>query len=186
MLKNGVLKMKNEEQIKKDIETTFGELVKVHIKRRHRIKVDAPKNMTLPILAYLKQRGFHQFTLLTCVDWIKKGTFELVYNLYSLDYNIHVLVSTHINRENESMPTAINIYEMAFDYEREIHEMFGVEFEGHPRLGEFLLEDWKGMPPMRKDFDTRAYVEEKFNVKDLTKELFTRKEQPYRGPGSNG
>ncbi len=175
-----------EETIKKDIETTFGELVRVEIERKHRVRAYTPRNMVLPMLAYLKQRGFHQFTLLTCVDWIKDGKFELVYNLYSLNYNVHVLISTKINRDKATMPTAINVYEMAFDYEREIHEMFGVEFEGHPRLDEFLLEDWKGIPPMRKDFDTRKYVEEKYGMKDLTKELFTRKEQPYRGPGSNG
>ncbi len=178
--------MTQEEKIKKDIEITFGELVSVNIQREKRVRVNAPKNMVLPILAYLKQRGFHQFTQLTCVDWIKEGEFELVYNLYSLSHNVHVLISTRIKRDTETMPTAIRVYEMAFDYEREIHEMFGIDFEGHPRLDEFLLEDWKGIPPMRKDFDTRKYVEEKFGMKDLTKELFTRKEQPYRGPGSNG
>ncbi len=179
--------MTQEELIKKDIETTFGQFVEVNIKRAKRIYVRAPKNMVLPILAYLKQHGFNQFTQLTCVDWIDEGKFELVYNLLSFDMDfIHVLVSTKIDRDNETMPTAIKVYEMAFDYEREIHEMFGVVFEGHPLLDEFLLEDWKGMPPMRKDFDTRKYVEEKFGMKDLTKELFTRKEQPYRGPGSNG
>lgn len=175
-----------EDTIKKHIETTFGEFAKVIIQRKKRVLVYTPKNMVLPMLAYLKQYGFHQFTLLTCVDWIEEGKFELVYNLYSIEYNTHVLISTKINRENETVPTAINIYEMAFDYEREIHEMFGIVFEGHPKLDEFLLEDWEGIPPMRKDFDTRAYVEEKYGMKDLTKELFTRKEQPYRGPGSNG
>ncbi len=178
--------MTQEEKIKKDIETTFGEFAKVNIQREKRVRVSVPKNMVLPMLAYMKQRGFHQFTLLTCVDWINEGEFELVYNIYSLTYNVHVLISTRIKRDKETMPTAIHVYEMAFDYEREIHEMFGIVFEGHPRLDEFLLEDWKGIPPMRKDFDTRKYVEEKFGMKDLTKELFTRKEQPYRGPGSNG
>jgi len=48
-------------------------------------------------------------------------------------------------------------------YEREIHELFGVVFEGHKRLTPLFLDRWKQMPPFRKDFNTREYVEKTFS-----------------------
>uniref|UniRef100_A0A7V3ZXA2 NADH-quinone oxidoreductase subunit C n=1 Tax=candidate division WOR-3 bacterium TaxID=2052148 RepID=A0A7V3ZXA2_UNCW3 len=173
--------MSMEEKIVEELKSILGDLGEVWIQREKRVYAKVPKNLVLPILAYLKDKGFHQLTTITCVDWIKRGKFELIYNLFSLYHeNIHVFIKTELERDKETMPTAIDIYPMAFDYEREIHEMFGIVFEGHPRLDSFILEDWDGPPPMRKDFDTAKYVEEKYGVKDYTEEIWKRMEQPYR------
>ncbi len=173
--------MRNEERLVEEIKKVLGDLGEVYIQREKRVYVKLPKNMVLPMLAYLKDKGFHQLTAITCVDWINRGKFELIYNLMSLDWGaIHVFLKTELERDKENMFSAIEIYPMAFDYEREIHEMFGIVFEGHPRLDNFILEDWDGPPPMRKDFDTVKYCEEKYGIKDFTKEIWKRKEQPYR------
>ncbi|MDI6850395.1 MAG: NADH-quinone oxidoreductase subunit C [bacterium] len=171
-----------EERIVEELKNILADSGEVWVQGEKRVYAKVPKNLVLPVLAYLKDKGFHQLTAITCVDWIKRGKFELIYNLFSLYHeNIHVFIKTELERDKETMLTAVNIYPMAFDYEREIHEMFGIVFEGHPRLDSFILEDWDGPPPMRKDFNTAKYVEEKYGVKDHTEELWVRREQPYRG-----
>ncbi len=68
-----------------------------------------------------------------------------------------ILVKTRIPRDNPVQDTLLPLWDQAQTYEREIHEMFGIKFEGNPRLTPFILEDWEGIPPMRKDFDSRKY-----------------------------
>jgi NADH-quinone oxidoreductase subunit C len=155
-------KMKMEEKVVEELKNILGNLGEVWIQREKRVYAKVPKNLVLPLLAFLKDKGFHQLTAITCVDWLKKGKFELIYNLFSLNYEgVHVFIKTELERDKETMPSAIEIYP-------------------HPRLDNFILEDWDGPPPMRKDFDTAKYVEEKYGVKDYTEELWRRREQPYR------
>ena len=54
------------------------------------------------------------------------------------------------------------IWRQANTYEREIKEMYGIEFPGLEAPKDFLLEDWTGMPPMRRDFDTASYAKDTF------------------------
>ena len=52
---------------------------------------------------------------------------------------------------------AIRSYYAAF-FERDIHEMYGLHFEGSPNMEKFILTEWDGPPPMRKEFDSEAFV----------------------------
>ncbi len=114
------------------------------------------------IIEKLKSAGFKHFVALTCVDWIKDGEFELLYHLFSYESREDVFLSVRIPRDAPIMKTLRHLFPQIETYEREIHEMFGVEFEGNDRLGEFILEDWDDMPPMRKDFDTEEYAKRKY------------------------
>jgi len=124
-------------------------------KRRIHVKINQEEVESLA--KFLKKNGFDHLSFITCVDWIEEGKFELVYGLHSYEKKVVVLIKTLISRENPSQKTLMHLWEQARTYEREIHEMFGVFFEGNPRLIPFILEDWKGIPPMRKDFDSRKY-----------------------------
>jgi len=103
------------------------------------------------------------------VDWIEEKEFELVYILTAypgkdeFTGREHVILKTRISRERAEFKTIIPIFRNAEPYEREIHELFGINFEGHPRLTHLLLEREYEIPPFRKDFDTRKYVEEVFD-----------------------
>ncbi|MEO0277820.1 MAG: NADH-quinone oxidoreductase subunit C [candidate division WOR-3 bacterium] len=172
--------MNFEEKIKRDLEGILLEKGQIWIQSPKRVYARVPQNLVLPILAFLKSIGFHQLSAITCVDWIDKEKFELIYNLFNFfDGAVHVFIKTELERDKDTMPTATQIYPMAFDYEREIHEMFGIVFEGHPRLDAFILEDWDGPPPMRKDFDTALYVRETYGVEDLTEKLTRRLDVHY-------
>ena len=120
------------------------------------------------VLNYLKNSGYDHLALVSCVDRIKKNELELVYILtaYTEDKEqskMNILVKTSISRDKPEFQTIINLFENAEPYERELHELYGIHFEGHPRLTPLLLERKYETPPFRKDFDTRKYVQQVFD-----------------------
>ncbi len=125
--------------------------------QERRVHIIVEKERVKEIARFLKDNGFRHLSFITCVDWIDEGKFELVYGLYSYEEKIVVLVKTKIDRDNPKQETLLPLWDQAQTYEREIHEMFGVYFDGNPGLTPFILEDWEGIPPMRKDFDSRKY-----------------------------
>jgi len=150
--------------LKQELKSTYKNVV-ADILEGNRLVVIAPKNMVLSILSFLKNKGYNHLALISCVDWIEEKQFELVYILTSYSEKgrkEHIILKTRIPRENPEFKTAISIFENAEPYEREIHELFGVDFEGHPRLTHLFLERDYKIPPFRKDFDTREYVKEIF------------------------
>ena len=78
--------------------------------------------------------------------------FDVVYQLYSLDNNERVRLKVRVG-ENESVPTSVHVYK-AFDwFEREVWDMYGVKFEGHPNLRRILTHEMFQGHPLRKDYD---------------------------------
>jgi NADH-quinone oxidoreductase subunit C len=134
------------------------------------IKIRAKKEQVKTILLYLKNDGYDHLALVSCVDWINKEEFELIYILtsYLNDNKSYqekgdVYLKIRVTRDNPDVETVIGVFENAEPYEREIHELFGINFSGHPRLIPLFLERKYEVPPFRKDFDTRKYVEDFFN-----------------------
>lgn len=79
--------------------------------------------------------------------------FEVVYHLQSLDHNHILQVKARIDdREDPSLPSLTGVYHGAHLQEREVYDLFGIRFEGHPDLRRMFL--WEGFPgyPLRKDF----------------------------------
>jgi NADH-quinone oxidoreductase subunit C len=137
--------------------------IKISAQKNGRRFVTALPANTKEILRSLKDEGYVHLALISCVDWIDKEKLELVYILSSYFKNDHVILKTNIPRKKPKFITMIDIFENAEPYEREIHELFGIDFEGHPRLIPLFLERDYEIPPFRKDFDTRAYVKGLFD-----------------------
>lgn len=157
--------------VKEKLESTFKDL-EVAVSEESRIAVTAENHSVLAILRFLKDAGFDHLALLSAVDWIEENEFELCFILTSYMQNddevtgrqrLHIILKTRIPREKPQFKTVIGIFPNAEPYEREIHELFGIKFEGHPRLTPLLLEREYEIPPFRKDFDTRKYVKEVFD-----------------------
>ncbi len=89
---------------------------------------------------------------ITAVHYPKReAQFDILYILYSFHHNERVRVKTQI-KDGESLRTAVDIWETANWLEREVYDMFGISFDGHPDLKRILLPDgWKGYP-LRKDY----------------------------------
>jgi NADH-quinone oxidoreductase subunit C len=117
-----------------------------------------------PALEWLKtETGHVQLTLLSVVDWLEEGRFELSYLVTDPEAHATLIVGTRIPRDGVLVPTVWDLWPQAVTYEQEITEMFGIRFDGSPRSGvPFILESWSDMPPMRRDFDTLAYSREHY------------------------
>lgn len=108
-------------------------------------------------LGYLQNQGFNHLVNITCVDWLEEGEIEIVYNLWSYSKKVHLSLKARVDRMDLLAPTVSTLWPQAQVYEQELHEMFGVEFQGNPDLSPLFLHNWQDAPPLRKDFDTREY-----------------------------
>ena len=127
-----------------------------------RLYVKVEKQEVRELIKTLKENKFQHFVMLSCIDWIDDGEFELIYHLWSYEYREHVMISTRIKRNGEEMESLHDLFPQIETYEREIKEMYGVNFIGNERLTPFFLEGWPHMPPMRKDFDSKKFIKDVF------------------------
>ncbi len=104
------------------------------------------------LLSLHEQSGFHSLTDLTAVHYPKDELpIEMVWILYSMPANERVRVKARF-ADGEEVPTLTDLWVGANWLEREVYDMFGVRFAGHPDLRRILLPDeWTGFP-LRKDY----------------------------------
>lgn len=109
------------------------------------------------------REGYTHLNFVTCADFIEDGQLRLTYMLTNYDSNNMLGVHVYINREKAEMTSIHTLWAQAWAYQRELREMYGIDFPGSPRIEEdFCLEGWDNIPPLRRDFDTRAYSDEQF------------------------
>ena len=154
-----------EEELKEVLEK-HTEGATAAVQRKGRLVAEVPRLGVVTALISLKARGFEHLSAISCTDWLEEGELELAYHLWSYADRIHVILKTRVPRDGAEIVTVSPVFQHAQTYEREIHEMYGVDFEGNPRLTPFLLDHWQGPPPMRRDFNTRSYVKDKYGVEE--------------------
>ncbi len=101
-----------------------------------------------------KNQGYEMMVDLTAVDWYRKKEprFEVIVNLLSVSKNSRLIINLSVPDEDLKVPSICEIYPGANFYEREVFDMFGIEFENHPELTRILMpDDWTGNP-LRKDY----------------------------------
>jgi NADH-quinone oxidoreductase subunit C len=140
----------NETEIEKKLNEIFpGSVIS---SEKGSILVD--KGSLLKVAEYLKnapELAFDYLTFVTAVDYL--DYFELVYRIVSLKYNHSLIVKTRCSdRENPTAPSLTPVWRAAYYQEREIYDLFGIRFEGHPELKRLLL--WEGFKghPLRRDY----------------------------------
>jgi|TARA_B100000287_G_scaffold102760_1_gene94956 NADH-quinone oxidoreductase subunit C len=104
----------------------------------------------------IKKDGYEMMVDLTAVDWYRKREprFQLVVNFLSVSKNSRIILNVNVQDEELKVPSICEIYPSANFYEREVFDMFGIEFENHPELTRILMpDDWEGNP-LRKDYGT--------------------------------
>ena len=105
------------------------------------------------VCGFLKARadlGFDYPMSITAVDWPEN--FEVVYHLYSIPHRHYVTLKVKLDKEKPSVASVTPVWKGADWQEREVYDMFGIEFEGHPDLRRILTDkDIEGFP-LRKDF----------------------------------
>jgi NADH-quinone oxidoreductase subunit C len=117
------------------------------------------KEKIVALLSFMKtDAGFDYSFLadLTATDEGGDPRFEVVYNLFSVAQHSRIRVKTRVS-EGEEVPTAISVWEGANWAEREVYDMYGIKFKGHPDLRRVLMDiRWVGHP-LRKDYPLKGY-----------------------------
>ncbi|NWG09465.1 MAG: NADH-quinone oxidoreductase subunit C [Nitrososphaerales archaeon] len=159
--------MSVEEEIVKTVKTGFLEdVIETNIQRKSRVFVSVKSDKIYDVGLFLRDKlGFDHIASVLGVDYIATEEFEVIYNVWSVDKKVLVSLRTRIPRDNPVLRSLVNIWEGALYHERETWEMFGIKFDGHPNLAPLLLEDWDGLPPLRKDFVLPDNPQEKLEEK---------------------
>jgi NADH-quinone oxidoreductase subunit C len=117
------------------------------------------KESIVEVLKFMKEEVGFEYNFLadiTATDEEVEPRFEVVYNLFSLNLKWRIRIKVRA-RDGEEVPTAISVWEGANWAEREVYDMFGVRFKGHPNLRRILMDSrWEGHP-LRKDYPLRGY-----------------------------
>ena len=126
--------------------------------------LDVEKDALVALLTRLRDEGgFTHLVLLTAVDWIEKGEFRLTYLIHNPEARIDLGLRVNLDRDLPAMRSIHHLWPTAATYQRELKEMFGIDFPGSPRQDQpLILEGWEGPPPYRRDFDTLRYAEETY------------------------
>jgi len=147
----------------KDIQAKF-KITEIEEQRKDLSFITILKEQAISLITYLRDiKEYKHLVLLTAVDWIEDNHFQLTYLLNNPEKKSDIGVKVLIDSENPEMESIHHLWKQAKTYQRELREMFGINFPGSPKVDEpFILEGWTDIPPYRKDFDTKKYSEETY------------------------
>jgi NADH-quinone oxidoreductase subunit C len=125
----------------------------------HRIEIPSAK--TFEVLAFLKnEHHFDMLVELTAVDYLEyegaKDRFGVVYVLVCTGTGERLVIKTHVNDPEALLPSVYSLWKSADWLEREVYDMFGIRFSGHPDLRRILTPDEFTAYPLRKDYPLKG------------------------------
>ncbi len=128
---------------------------------RDNVRVHVPPPRVFDFLKYLKdQLGFDMLADLTAVDYLyypdATDRFGVIYILLNTTTGARLIVKTMLNEPNLKLPTAFPLWKGADWMEREVYDMYGIRFEGHPNLLRILMPQEFAAYPLRKDYPLRG------------------------------
>jgi NADH-quinone oxidoreductase subunit C len=108
--------------------------------------------------ATLQAAGYNFFEDMTAVDWFPSSPrFQLSYHILSHAYKERIRLRALLEGEGPSVESITPLWPAANFYEREVFDLFGVRFDGHPNLRRIMMpDDWQGYP-LRKDYPVEGY-----------------------------
>jgi NADH-quinone oxidoreductase subunit C len=108
--------------------------------------------------ATVQAAGYNFFEDVTAVDWFPASPrFQLSYHLLSHAYKERIRLRVLVDEANPAVESITQLWPAANYYEREVFDLFGIRFEGHPNLRRILMpDDWEGHP-LRKDYPVEGY-----------------------------
>ncbi len=112
----------------------------------------------VPALRALQDAGYNFFEDMTAVDWYPSiPRFQLSYHLLSHPFRERVRLRAMVDESDPTVESITAIWQGANYYEREVFDLFGIRFAGHPNLRRIMMPDeWKGHP-LRKDYPVEGY-----------------------------
>jgi NADH-quinone oxidoreductase subunit C len=113
---------------------------------------------TCAILRDDRQLQYNFLADITCVDWYpNEPRFDVVYHLLSIPRHERLRLKVRLAGSDPSLESITSVWPSANFFEREVYDLFGVRFSGHPNLRRIMMpEDWEGHP-LRKDYPVEGY-----------------------------
>lgn len=138
---------------------------------REQVYVTVRKDRIVEVLRFLKEDERFLYDYLadvTAVDYLRvprRERFEVVYQLYSHKYNRRFRIKALVPEQDPTVDSVVPLYRTANWLEREVYDMFGITFKGHPNLVRILMPDYYHGHPLRKDYPLKGQGErESFKV----------------------
>ena len=137
--------------------------------KNDQIYLNIDSNDITDVIIFLKNNentNFKQLIEITAVDYpANEKRFKLVYLLLSHEFNVRILIDCFIN-ENEIPPSLTKIYPAANWMEREVFDMYGIQFKDHPDLRRILTDYNFNGYPLRKDFPLTGHTEVRYSEEE--------------------
>jgi len=149
-----------EEKIKEFLLEKFGEAITAESEFREQLSLVINKDSLFDICSSLKNNTDLDFNFLIdicAIDWLGQneeadGRFEVFYNLYSLKNKFPLFIRIKLTAGEPEIDSLCSLWQSANWLEREVYDMFGIEFIGHPNLVKIVTPDELKGHPLRKDF----------------------------------
>jgi NADH-quinone oxidoreductase subunit C len=144
------------------IRTKFADTVQEVIEAVGEVTIIANREGLVELMTFLRDEPTLLFHYLSDIGGLDLGEFAsprfaVSYQLYSLEHNHRLRIKVFLEEEDAHLPTMWNVWKASNWLEREIYDMFGVTFTGHPDLRRILMPaDYDGYP-LRKDFPIKGY-----------------------------
>jgi NADH-quinone oxidoreductase subunit C len=137
---------------------------------RDEVTVYVPRERIVEVATFCKTAdgmNYNYLSDLTGNDWPDRDPrFEVIYTLYSMVHFTYLRLKVRVPEDDTKCPSVTGVWRTANWHEREVHDMFGVTFEGHPDLRRILLpQDWDGHP-LRQDYEVN-WEEPEFTVRKI-------------------
>ncbi|CAL9919155.1 NADH-quinone oxidoreductase subunit C [Candidatus Liberibacter solanacearum] len=150
------------------IVNSFGRSVRSTINSVGELSLDVDCGDLLSLCYFLRDDSncrFVNIVDLCGIDFLSRSSrFDVVYHFLSPKYNCRVRVKVAVS-EGDSIPSMVEVYPAANWFEREVWDMYGIKFEGHPDLRRILTDYGFEGHPLRKDFPVTGFVELRYDDK---------------------
>jgi NADH-quinone oxidoreductase subunit C len=140
----------------------FADAIEEVIEALGEVTVIVRRERLIEIMEFLRDEPSLQFNYLSDASGVDLGEFAeprfaVAYHLYSLSYNHRLRIKVFLEEDDAWVPTVSEVWKSANWMEREIYDLFGVDFANHPDLRRILMPaDYEGHP-LRKDFPVKGY-----------------------------
>lgn len=144
------------------LSTRFADAVEEVIEALGEVTIVIRRDRLIELMQFLRAEPSLNFDFLSDTSGVDLGEFAeprfaVAYHLYSLPHNHRLRIKVFLEEDDAWVPTVSEIWKSAGWLEREIYDMFGVDFVGHPDLRRILMPaDYEGYP-LRKDFPVKGY-----------------------------
>ena len=161
--------MENLKNLEKTINSELASKINSSKIKHNQIYINIEDNYLIEVILFLKTNSitkFRQLIDITTVDYPERDRrFKMIYLLLSHETNSRIIIDYNI-KEGEVIPSLTSIYPSANWMEREVFDMYGIEFKDHPDLRRILTDyDFKGHP-LRKDFTLTGHNEVRYSEEE--------------------